>query len=64
MCDQHVDKLCPFKFARAAAAGAAAMTHHDEEDLWHCEPACQLYTADGQCALAQIATVLAELPAE
>ena len=61
MCDQHTGQLCPFKFSRAPAEGVAAMDHHDEEDLWHCESACQLYTADGGCALAGFAEALGTL---
>lgn len=59
MCDQHTDQLCPFKFNRTPAGGVEQMNHHTEEDLWHCEPACQLYTSDGKCALAAIAEMLA-----
>lgn len=58
MCDQHTDKLCPFKFSRTPAEGVASMDTHIEEDLWHCEPACQLYTGDGGCALAGLAQTL------
>ena len=61
MCDRHTEKLCPFKFSRTPAEGVAAMDHHVEEDLWHCESACQLYTVDGGCALAGIAEALGAL---